>query len=187
MHCLVFAHRGNARAADRFAARLEGEGHSVARANSRWYAGELYKEADVIYHDGSVPDLELVHQRVGIRCQYVVFDEVGQTPDRTPPSSAPVAQPSTPSPLAVEPDARTEGGLVPPAQEPDERSSEYRAIDAQVEALKQGEPAPPAEAYTLEKKGAWWSIYDRAGQKVGKASMDEAEARATLNVLNAGD
>jgi hypothetical protein len=168
MHCLVFAHRGNARAADRFAARLEREGHSVARANSRWYAGELYKEADVIYHDGSVPDLELVHQRAGIRCQYVVFDEAGLKPDRTPPSSAPVAQPSTPPPPAAEPDARTEGGLVPPAPEPDE-------------------PVKSAESYTLERKGAWWSIYDEKGQKVGKATMVEAEARATLKALNAGE
>jgi hypothetical protein len=57
---------------------------------------------------------------------------------------------------------------VPPVPEPDE-------------------PVKPAEAYTLEKKGAWWSIYDRGGQKVGKATMDEAEARATLEALNAGE
>lgn len=89
MRAWVFARRGNARAADRFAENLVTGGgfDTAARADSRWYEGELYTDADVIYHDGSTPLLQHVHEREGITCEYVDFGYT-QEPEHPEPEVA---------------------------------------------------------------------------------------------------
>ena len=47
-------------------------------------------------------------------------------------------------------------------------------------------PEVPEDAapHTLDYKQPWYTIYDPDGRKVGKATRDEAEARARLAALN---
>lgn len=46
----------------------------MARANSRYYEGEVYRDADVLYHDGGNARLVYVHEQAGINCEYVDYD-----------------------------------------------------------------------------------------------------------------
>lgn len=73
MRIWVFARRAWAREADAFADELRSEGHSVARANARWYDGEVYADAERIYHDGGNQALVEVHEAQGIECLYVDY------------------------------------------------------------------------------------------------------------------
>lgn len=50
-----------------------------------------------------------------------------------------------------------------------------------------GEETPPADEPALEYNAPWYTVYDRRGEKVGKSTRDEDEARERLAALRAGE
>lgn len=69
MKVLVYARRINADAKSALAENLQAEGHYVVQSNSKYYRGEVDKEADLVFHDGMVPEIADRYKDAGIKVQ----------------------------------------------------------------------------------------------------------------------